>query len=313
MKPKVVAGIINFNRADLTLRTVNSLLDNTQGRSVEVWVVDSASQSSDIERLSRLLPPSVRLHCLAANRGFGHAANAVLAIARGRGAGWAWVLNNDIVIEPQAFDHILGTAKRHDDAAAIAPAVLSSPPEVVILSGGLDVDLWRGRVIHRYWRTAPSNLPVLPYEVAGIEGSAPLIRLRAVDDIGPFDEGFFMYWEDVEWSRRASRSGWSLWVDPRARIHHDVSQSSLAIDRTRFMLRNRLRFMRMAASPLQFAFFFVYFTGFWLPAYLATRLVPRWGVRKGLEIALQTLAWNIKNARELRRGRAAPTPEERSE
>ena len=292
-----VAGIINYNRSHLTLRTVESLKSSTLATGLLVCVVDSNSDEEDLEHLTRNLPQDVELHRLPVNGGFGHAANAVLEVARRDGAEWAWILNNDIEIEAGALQFLLESGQRHPNAAAVGPVVVSSEAPMRVLSAGIDVDLWRGRVLHRHWHDRTDVLPSDAYVVGGVEGSAPLMRMRAVDAVGGFDEGFFMYWEDVEWSRRAIRAGWRLFVDPRARIRHDVGQSSAPIERTRLMLRNRIRFMRMTASPIQLTFFLVYFIGAWLPAYLAARLIPRFGLRTGVRIAWEVVSWNMRDAR----------------
>jgi GT2 family glycosyltransferase len=291
-----VAGVINYNQADLTLRTVESLRSNTMPNDLRVYVIDSASREDDVERLAESLPADVELHRLPANGGFGHAVNALLELAKRNQAEWVWVLNNDIEVEGGALDFLLESGRRHPSIAAVAPVVVSSETPTCVLSAGMDVDLWRGRVLHRHWHDRIDALPLVAYAVGAVEGSAPLIRLRAIDLVGGFDEGFFMYWEDVEWSRRAIQAGWRLLIDPRARVRHDVGRSSAPIDRTLFMLRNRVRFMRIAAGPAHLTFFLVYFIGFWLPAYLVARLIPRFGLGAGVGVVRDVVIWNLRDA-----------------
>lgn len=305
MDALTLAGIINYNRADLTLRTLKSLRAGVGHESVNLCVVDSASNPEDVKHLAASLPSDVELHVLPVNRGFGHAANAILNLARERHAAWAWILNNDVEIEQGALERLLESASDAPDAAAVGPVVLSTDRSPLILSAGLHVDLWRGRVVHRYWHRTLDVLPDHAYAVGGVEGSAPLIRVAAVERIGGFDEGFFMYWEDIEWCHRALAAGWRLIINPKARIRHAVAQSSPGIQRTQLMLRNRIRFMRMWASPLQNAVFAVYFGSVWLPAYFVARLAPQFGLRTASRIIWETLRWNLAEARRSRSERDA--------
>jgi GT2 family glycosyltransferase len=124
-----------------------------------------------------------------------------------------------------------------------------------------------------------------------------MVRLDAAAQLGPLDEGFFMYWEDTEWSCRAIRSRWGLMIDPRAHVWHRVSQSSEPAERIEMMIRNRIRFVRMTASRPRQAIFMTYMLSGWLPAYLVFRLAPRLGVRAGLGLIGRAVRWNLEDAR----------------
>ena len=87
----------------------------------------------------------------------------------------------------------------------------------------------------------------VPRAVDWAVGAAWLIRREALDAVGPLDESFFMYVEDVEWCWRASRKGWQIWFEPAAVIRHVGNASGekrFGNTRTRVYLANTYRFYR---------------------------------------------------------------------
>ena len=82
-------------------------------------------------------------------------------------------------------------------------------------------------------------------------GACMLIRRAAWDDVGPLDEGYFMYMEEVDWCRRALGRGWQVWYHPGARvIHHAAASTSQQPDAmfTQLWLA-RLRYYRRFHGP----------------------------------------------------------------
>jgi GT2 family glycosyltransferase len=84
-------------------------------------------------------------------------------------------------------------------------------------------------------------------------GAALLMRRRAIDSIGPFDERFFMYVEDLDWCWRARERGWEIWFEPSSIVRHigNASGSNRYGDsRTAAYLRNTYRWYRDARGPV---------------------------------------------------------------
>jgi GT2 family glycosyltransferase len=86
-----------------------------------------------------------------------------------------------------------------------------------------------------------------PRSVDWAVGAAWLLRREALDDVGPLDERFFMYAEDVEWCWRARRRGWDIWFEPAATVVHVGNASGehrheSDAARTVAYLRNTYRF-----------------------------------------------------------------------
>lgn len=293
---RVLAAIVNYNRADLTLATANSLLGLSDEAAMAGLVIDSASGAPDLEMLRAKLPEPMELMELPVNGGYGAACNAAIRRASTEGVPFVWLLNNDIAVEPGCLRELVRVLDEQPDVAAAAPVVVEFDHPDVILSSGMKVEMGLGRVRHRRWGQSAASLPSYPERVDGVEASALLLRTAAAEQCGGFDEGFFMYWEDTEWSLRARAGGWALASVPTARVRHRLSQSSAPLVRLEYMIRNRIRTVRLCGGAMDQATFMAYMVFGWLPAYALTRLLGRYGPRRTARTVLRPLLWNMRDA-----------------
>jgi N-acetylglucosaminyl-diphospho-decaprenol L-rhamnosyltransferase len=294
--PRVLAAIVNYNRADLTLVTVDSLLGLSGEAPMMVLVIDNASATADLDRLRTELPAQVSLMELAVNGGYGTACNAAIRQASAEDVPFVWLLNNDIAFEPGCLRELVRVLDDCPDLAASAPVVVEFNRPDIVLSSGMKVGMRFGRVSHRRWGLSVASLPSHVERVDAVEASALLIRTSAAAACGGFDESFFMYSEDLEWSLRARNHGWALASAPTARVRHRLSQSSAPLNRIEYMIRNRIRAVRLHGSVTDQATFMAYMVFGWLPAYALTRLLFRYGPGPTAKAVLRPLIWNIRDA-----------------
>ena len=308
--PNVTVGIVNFEGASLTLRALERVLAQKGAPAFEVVVVDNGSSDEDFARLASGVGPDARLVRLPTNRGYAAACNAVGRIGLEHRSTFVWFLNNDVEMSDDLLARLCTRLGTDRSIAAVAPVTVDARDGQTVLGAGASITIWRGKLAHRYQGRPVSELPNHAYEVEAIEGAGPLIRASALSDVGGWDEGFFMYWEDAEWSARARRSGLRLLVAPDAFLRHSVSASSAAADRQGLMIRNRLRFVRIAGAGWVQPVFLAYLTALWLPAYYVTRLVPRYGLVQAARIGFLGVAWNIRDAFHRRRWRLRPSDQD---
>jgi len=295
--PRVLAAIVNYNRADLTLDTVDSLLGLSGEAPMMALVIDSASATADLDRLRAALPAQVGLMELAVNDGYGAACNAAIHRAAAEEIPFVWLLNNDIAFEPGCLRELVRVLDKWPHLAACAPVVVEFDRPDVVLSSGMKVRLRFGRISHLRHGLSVATLPSEVQRVDALEASALLIRTSAAVECGGFDEGFFMYSEDLEWSLRARDHGWALASAPTARVRHRLSQSSAPLDRIEYMIRNRIRSVRIHGTAADQATFMAYMIFGWLPAYALMRLLFRYGPEPTAKAVLRPLLWNIRDAR----------------
>jgi len=248
--PAVSVVIVSFNTQPELLRCLDSLAENVS-LPLEVVVVDNASEDGTVEALRRE-QPRVQLIANRENVGFARACNQGLGAAR---APFVLVLNSDTEVRPGAVEALVQALERHPDAALAGPRTLNSDGTLQA-SFGPPLTLlgeWRQRRLMSALRARrPEALQELEEtwrgarEPAWISGSCLLARRSALEEVGLFDEGFFLYEEDVDLCLRLKRAGWRLVLEPDAAVVHHVGRSTQKAPRLASLeyQRSHLRYYR---------------------------------------------------------------------
>jgi GT2 family glycosyltransferase len=247
--PRVSALIVSYNTRELLLEAIGSVVDQP---CVETVVVDNASHDGSPEAVAERFP-RVRVVRLPRNLGFAAGVNRAAACAQGRAL---LVLNSDARLDPGALDVLVDALETRPRAALVAPALRYAdgrPQAAAFRFPGLAqliLDLfpvdrlmdseWNGRIRSR--QPVPIDHPL---------GACMLIRRQAWDEIGPLDEGYFMYLEEIDWCRRARLRGWQVWHVPSAlAVHHAGQSTRQHADAMRAQLwRSRLRYYQRFSGP----------------------------------------------------------------
>lgn len=218
--PRVEVVIPSFDRADLALGVLTALESQTY-RDFRAVLVDDGSGDGTAEAVRRRFP-AARVVALPRNRGFAGAVNAGL---RTSPAELVALLNNDARPERTWLAELVRALDAHPDCDGAASLILREEPKGAIDSAGDGV----------------SSL-LLPYPIGSNEpddgryscerpvfaasGGAVLYRRELFDAIGFFDERFFAYFEDVDFSFRAQLAGRRFLFVPSSRVLHAGGASS---------------------------------------------------------------------------------------
>jgi GT2 family glycosyltransferase len=193
---------------------------------IETVVVDNGSSDGTVE-VVRDRFPHVRL-IEAANDGLAAGWNRGIA---GTESEHVLVLNADAWLVDDALSQLVAAADRHPQAAAIGPRLLNPDGSLQRSVRGFPTT-WRLATEYLYFRKlAPRTRALNGFYAAGFDhgseravewvmGACFLLRRSAYDEVGPFDERFFLFSEEVDWMRRATDRGWSVVFTPEARCIH---------------------------------------------------------------------------------------------
>lgn len=256
--PALSVVVVSFNVAPLLVRCLRAVLAERVPGGHEVIVVDNASADGSAA-LVRERFPEVRLVANEANVGFARATNQGLALARGRAL---LLLNPDTEPQPGALATLLDFLDRHPDAAAVGPALRNPDgtrqracfrfPTIVMFF--LDLfplhpRLMESRLNGRY----PAERRERPFRIDHPLGACMLLRREALEDVGPLDEGYFIYCEEVDWCWRARKAGWQIYHVPQAVVVHVGGQSTRQAPEAMFvaLYRSRLRLLARHYGPLR--------------------------------------------------------------
>jgi len=235
--PDVSVSLVNTNSRDLLLACLESL----QGSGAEVVVLDNASEDGSAAAVRERFP-DVRVIEQRHRAGFGANHNTVIRATTGR---YVFVLNEDTTSEDWGFDRMVAHLDANPPVAALAP-------RLVYPDGRPQASAWR------FPSPAAAGLGLLTLGRAGIVQSggsdtrdvdwamaaALLLRREALDEVGDFDEGFFIYSEETDLSRRLRDAGWRTQYFPQVTVVHHESQFSAGIPERRIneMWRGRHRY-----------------------------------------------------------------------
>lgn len=284
---RVTAVIVNYNARDLLLRCIESL--RREGVR-DIVVADNASVDGSEEAVRRA-DPEVRYHQTGANLGYGAGANRGAALGDDRQA-HLLVLNPDTELAPgsvRALVDVLDSNPRigiagpriEDPDGSLYPSVRTFPAlGDAVGHAFLGLVAPRNRYTRRYRMLDWDHSE--PAEVDWVSGSCFLARRRAWDEVGGFDESYFMYAEDVDLCWRIRQAGWGVAYEPSARVVHVQGASTdrhpyrMIVEHHRALLRFAARTTRGPARlllPVMAAGLAVRTPLAWLHRYLGGRTV----------------------------------------
>jgi len=235
MLPETCSVVIpSWNGAALLPACLDSLLAQSQPLS-EIVVADGASSDGTPELVERDYR-AVRLLRLGANRGYAGAANAGISNTTGS---LVAVVNQDVVVDPAWAQEVVRVAHEYPGAGAVATKIMLFDRRDHFHSAGdgFRVD---GIPFNRgVWRKDEGQYDQV-CEVFGACGGAAVYRRLMLDQVGLFDETFFMYCEDVDLAWRQQLAGWRAVYAPQAVAYHHLGASGGGVLASYFTGRNTL-------------------------------------------------------------------------
>jgi len=231
--------IVNFNVKDLLRQCLNTLMVANDklmeaNERMEIFVVDNASQDGSVEMVRREFP-QVKLIASKRNLGFAKANNLAIKHSTGR---YLLFLNPDTVVPKET---LLEMIRFMDENSQVGVATCF----VELASGGMDPDCHRGfptpwaafcffsklekifphskifGQYHQTWKDLGKT-----HEIDSCCGAFMMVRRKAMEEVGVWDEDFFFYGEDLDWCYRFKEKGWPVMFYPGVKIIHHKGASS---------------------------------------------------------------------------------------
>lgn len=239
--------IINYNTKKITEDCIKSIVRNTQGIDYEIIAVDNASIDGSVESLENLKKKISGLILIRnkQNRGFGPGNNQGIRIAKGE---FILLLNTDTLIHDNVLSEIVDWMRKNEKVG-VATCALKNQDGSLQGTGGYFPTLFRVFA----WMFFLEDIPLLdalikpfhpvhgqsPFykgtrqfinerEQDWVTGAFLLTRKDVINQVGYFDEDFFMYTEEVDYCYRVKKAGWKVWYLPAWSITHLGGASSTA-------------------------------------------------------------------------------------
>ena len=261
--------VVTWNGKKVISDCLESLRRYSNDSSVEVLVVDNASTDGTVDHLRQKFP-FVKLIVNSTNQGFAKGNNIGIAQAAGR---YICLLNSDVEVPEGCLEKMLAFMDDHPDIGMLGPkmiladesigqSVMGFPTVWNWFCRALNLDtLFKSKLFGGYLRTDFRYDRMEDVEV--LTGWFWMVRREALDQVGGLDERYFMYGEDIDWSKRYHQAGWRVVFFPEAHAIHYCGSSS-ANAPTRFYIEMRRANMQYCAkyhNSLTCA-------GFWLTIWL---------------------------------------------
>lgn len=260
--PDLSAILVNWNSGNVTAAAISSILEHTRGVNVEVIVVDNGTTRDDSVRELPRRFPSIVLIQNPRNLGFAVANNRGIARARGR---YVLLLNNDTLQTEDALSAAVRYMDAHPDVGALGISHRNDDaPRSPQPSAHRFPDPWReiAGLVGLPTRAMKPYPMDAECDVNWIVGSFLLTRRECLDAVGPLDERFFIYDEDIDWCRRAWAQGWSVRFWPGASmVHLGGAAKPFMKDKTFIYFRSRLSYIRKYHTWFPAALFYLVMVG----------------------------------------------------
>lgn len=234
-KVDLLVIVVNWNTKALLHRCLQSLRMCQNSIKFDVVVIDNGSTDGSAEMLeAEFLDYHIVLS--KENMGFGKANN--FAFRSFPQAAYYLLLNSDASVTPDVIRTMLDFIKENANIAAIGPALKLPTGQYQLGSAGWGPNwiysfntffllsnisrLFRGLFIFQE-QYSKSRVPIM---VNWLACTCILIRTQAIEDVGLFDERYFVYGEDSDWCWHARKKGWKIAYLPYVSVLHDVGASS---------------------------------------------------------------------------------------
>jgi N-acetylglucosaminyl-diphospho-decaprenol L-rhamnosyltransferase len=229
--PDLSVVVVNYNAGRYLGPCLESVASSSGGIRLEVVVVDNGSRDDSTRAAESR--SDVRLIENRANLGFAAAANVGIRATDGP---YVLLLNPDAEVVAGTLAALVRVAEEQPAVGAIGPLVRN--PDGTIQPSARRVPQICEALMHAFLGpVAPGNRWTRAYTLAGwdrsrerevewVSGSAMLLRRAALHEVGVFDEGYFMYVEDVDLCTRLRRAGWRVLFSPEVEVVHEIGVSA---------------------------------------------------------------------------------------
>lgn len=239
--------IVNYNAGPFLRPCLASAENHLKGVDCEICVIDNASSDGSAAWIP-IVFPNVKLIANSENLGFARAMNQGIRATSGKYILW---LNPDTEFQDGKMKDLLDYMDR-ESGVGILGAQITNPDGSVQLSSRAFPSyehyfFGRYSLLTRLFPNNPISQKFLQSgwdhseirEVDWVSGACLLHRRQLVEEIGPLDEGYFMYFEDVDFCRQAKEKGWKVVYHPGSCVLHHIAGSTSRVARRMLIERHK--------------------------------------------------------------------------
>jgi GT2 family glycosyltransferase len=295
-QPLISIITVNYNGLDLTVELLNSIRQLSY-KNVEVFVVDNASRETPQYFLAEQYP-EVKFIRSETNLGFAGGNNLAARQAKGD---FIFYINNDAEITEGCLEKLVMLFEKRPKLAIVSPLICyfneskGASNDLIQYAGMTQMNALTARNATIGEKTRDFGQFADATPTAYAHGAAMMISRKATEKVGLMFDGFFLYYEELDWCERIRKAGFEIYVEPRARIYHKESATVGADStlKTYYINRNRIYFMRRNYGGFSFIAFVLFLTFIAIPKNILTFLLR--GSFDHVKVFLKAIIWNVKD------------------
>lgn len=253
MKPICVV-ICNFNKQDYVLSAIESVR-RTAGELADIIVIDNAS-SDDSVALIHQHYPDVTVEVLKEN--VGGSGGFAYGMRRAHIVGYSYIalLDNDAVVQFNTLSGMMNLLASCKDIGVVGPAICKMDNQDIVQEVGSNVSL-KDATYNSHLNFAGESYASIAMELIDcdyVPACCLMTKVEVIEQVGVFDESFFLYWDDIDWCVRVKDAGWRVVAQPKLRALHKGGGANATNTLPRYYYwRNKLRFFakHSARYPVQ--------------------------------------------------------------
>ena len=288
---KVSVITVNFNQPQVTEELLQSIPDTYA--NMEVIVVDNGSKINYTAGWQPKYPKVIFIRS-ETNLGFAGGNNLGINAATGD---YLFFVNNDTEFTSPLVETLARVLDLHPEVGIISPKIkYFHHNNLIQYAGYTEMNFYTGRNRCIGLKEIDNGqFDHLNCITSYCHGAAMMVRRAAIEKAGIMSEGFFLYYEELDWCEHIKRAGYKAWINTDAVIYHkeSVSVGKKSRLKTYFMNRNRILFIRRNAPPFQRIIFDTYFLVLVVPRNLMIYIKDK--DYNFISALIKAVWWNITN------------------
>lgn len=219
---KVAVVILNYKLKEQTIKSLNSVKKSSY-KNLDLIIVDNNSDDGIAGKVKSI--PDVGFIQNKENLGYTGGNNTGIKLALKKEADFVFILNPDTTIDKDAILKLVNFLLEHPDVGIVCPKIYFSDTKKIWYAGGM-FDMQNVLGSHRGVNEKDQGQYDDPQETDYVTGAAMMVKKDVFDRVGFFDERYFLYYEDADFSYRAKLAGYKIMYVPSAVIYHKNAQAT---------------------------------------------------------------------------------------
>jgi GT2 family glycosyltransferase len=247
--------IINWNGYEDTIECIESL-SHINYPNYKIVLIDNGSNNENVAALKNNYEKNNNIILILnkENTGFAGGTNIGIKESIKLNATYTLLLNNDTIVDPAFMSELVKTAKKDEKIGIVTSSVYYFEEPTVIWEKGSFFNYYFPPLSKRY--TGENE-----QEVSDVVGCCMLIKNNVFNDVGLFDEEYFVYGEESDFNIRTRKAGYKLFSAPQSKIWHKISRSTGGgFNKTvaYYKMRNKIKYAKKNYDILKWPTYFIF-------------------------------------------------------